>query len=86
MPNTQHTPAPWISTGITVLRDQGDYYDRIAVCDRDLTNSEANANLIAAAPELLADLERAIELLTQVYGADTFIKEAMETINKAKGL
>lgn len=97
----KHTPAPWeiyndpiIVKGkefkrLVVSTPRNEAYDggrSIAVLDEmDDVDIEANAHLIAAAPDLLSDLERAVELLQQVYGADAFIKEAQETINKAKG-
>ena len=80
-----HTPAPWhlgynkhdasIHNGVTIA----------SVCD-DATHWKANARLIAAAPELLAALERieiALEHEPEVYS--DILSIARPAITKAKG-
>ncbi len=52
----KHTPGPWTAWGTTIRANKGDYvasakYYPIPGVDDD--NSDANARLIAAAPELL---------------------------------
>ena len=91
----QHTPAPWyaqygaILVGVNAPR-------AIADVDRDTDEGDANARLIAAAPDLLAALEEAGSLLDALsdgyadIGADTRVisrrKAARAAIAKARGL
>lgn len=86
--SNEHTPGPWhIEHTVHVLDENR---TRIAdVCDRyDGTNNnfrssaEANARLIAAAPELLEALEK---LLAATSGHQEFRDAAYAAINKAKG-
>lgn len=69
---TQHTPGPWNKNTsdigrIMITRPIPDwpegFHDKIADCilERDLEQNVANANLIAAAPDLLAALKVAWE-------------------------
>ncbi len=68
---TQHTPGPWSSQSVTSVNERGVFvYKRIVspqgktiVSDRGYIgdNAEANARLIAAAPELLKTLKDAHE-------------------------
>ena len=53
----KHTPGPWVieTTETDNIILQGEDSDQIAICDRAF--GDANARLIAAAPELLATLE-----------------------------
>lgn len=56
-----HTPAPWVIGNPTEIHAADG--TRIVMCcqtadDADLCQAEANARLIAAAPDLLAALER----------------------------
>jgi hypothetical protein len=100
----KHTPGPW-----TVSIDR--FYDRPEVRDKDgrriavvvydfpmgVKTSDANAHLIAAAPELLNVLEELImqtekDVTDDIYKAvflskDTYIalKKGKEVIAKAKG-
>jgi hypothetical protein len=55
----KHTPAPWIAKGSTVYEDKGDKIYRLANCSEtgDYALDDANAALMAAAPELLAALK-----------------------------
>jgi hypothetical protein len=59
------TPAPW-----TVVEDYGEYQvdgERmsIAVCSVHNPRSEANAYLIAAAPDLLSAVEKCLEMISR---------------------
>ncbi len=94
-----HTPGPWemadsaykTSDGEGTIFSDGDWHifpplgelGPIAV-----VGGEANARLIAAAPELLRDLEEAIEGLDEVWEDCHSVKVARfkATIAKARGL
>lgn len=93
---TNHTPGPWRYipdfSAVTIIRN----HELKAVADFgkvDLPETEANARLIAAAPELLAALEDAEFILrkaAQVAGPmrDSFARsadDARNAIKKAKG-
>ena len=54
----QHTPGPWHKAGYGVLGPKGVLSDQICVTltSRPLSEREANARLIAAAPDLLLTL------------------------------
>lgn len=66
--NAQHTPGPWLINGPTSSRpliysSQG-MSDNIAdICDSESGEHIANARLIAAAPEMIAEIGEAIPLL-----------------------
>jgi hypothetical protein len=100
--NTQHTPAPWIhSRGKTddwgCIRDaDGRLVAKCALSIDDDTiihrrngtdPTEANARLIAAAPELLYALQQADECLEDMnYGMDGYIRTLIgNAIAKATG-
>jgi hypothetical protein len=95
MTNTkpQHTPAPWVKHK---RKNNGGNYDikagSISVAcvyypewgydaPKDDNESEANARLIAAAPELLNALQR----LTHPQADDSDLTYALEVIKQAKG-
>jgi hypothetical protein len=85
MNNTTHTPAPtpW------VIRDNAPWFsvaddNRHTVACR--IASEANAHLIAAAPDLLAALETLLPVAATAFGALTVdLDAARAAIAKAKG-
>lgn len=91
MNNTQYTPAPWqidysgnCHIGITDENDR-----TLAFCslqNEDCAENEANARLIAAAPDLLSALEElcADKYLSDPINADR-MKNARAAIAKAKG-
>lgn len=94
--NAKHTPGPWQSTKCKAVVKSADYWAiieegdesaawAIAEIDCDREAAEANAKLIAAAPELLAACEAAFS----DYQSDTFQQptEALlrAAIAKAKG-
>ena len=65
--NTQHTPGPWTVAGRDVVGKLGEMDTCIAECfnhsSMDRHNAEANARLIAAAPELLEAVKISLEFL-----------------------
>ena len=88
---SKHTPGPWSAdkwaTGYTVSSDLEHY----SVCHlEECNNDEANAHLIAAAPELLAALVRLIDCATENPAAyderfEVHFKNARAAIAKARG-
>ena len=71
--STQHTPGPWMVTGgarmkFIEARIGGGMLQEVATClicqEGDI---EANARLIAAAPDLLAECEREYTELADIY-------------------
>ena len=65
-----HTPAPWRAAGGNVFADTNRYYERpiaqigvpLDKSDNRVEELEANARLIAAAPELLAALRGVVRV------------------------
>ena len=106
----QHTPAPW---GLNIHKDGGNWTykivqkepelpgaphgHQIAELNKHLRQVEENANLIAAAPELLAALEDTLDMAERYYASleddspeqDAYMTQVIEparaAINKAKG-
>ena len=80
-----HTPGPWVAQkdGYAVLSEDwligtpGGRPDEVAVC------SKRDAALIAAAPELLAELQHALRFWDQLGPADAARMQSV--INKATG-
>lgn len=97
----KHTPGPWVA-GPDWTYDRMEIRDkdgrRIAVCMKDFPMSaathDANAHLIATAPELLAALEAAREFIIDGMAMgfvgmpeDEDVLEVIEkAISKAKGI
>jgi hypothetical protein len=89
--NTQHTPGPWEKEGATIL--QG--ITKKEICKMSGKNEEiqnANARLIAAAPELLSACQAFLELFQSGKNSERRnpysrpeIKAAIAAITKAKG-
>lgn len=92
---TQHTPGPWIidfdqdwdihKCGTVVAKVPDDNGLKTEI-------NQANAALIAAAPSMLADLERALSVLDSIKNGERWDSECdfhtdcvRETIAKAKG-
>lgn len=83
MPEQKHTPGPWeylgdpeerecrVRQAISVRRGNG-YLSELTICES--VSSEANAKLIAAAPDLLNDLQEAAATLRRY-----------EALHRAKG-
>lgn len=90
----KHTPGPWNVAGLTITADAGNPEQPIAHIVQFLPKfsheTEANARLIAAAPELLAALVAMVGLVRLKYGnldADIWgeVVKAEEAIAKARG-
>lgn len=86
MENTKHTPAPWncepsktSDLSYHVFDDNGDY-----LTDGDLQH-EANARLIAAAPELLACLEDFLECGPNAGHNQQLLINCRAVVEKARG-
>ena len=82
---TSHTPGPWevfeSHTGIYIL----DSAEQAAVCRLEwCLEAEANARLIAAAPELLALLKRICYKVAVCYDGGVW-REARAAIDKVEG-
>lgn len=94
MGNGKHTPGPWAVKSGSVWTKHSCYEDatqfaRIAYMDRDCphtrpTERDANARLIAAAPELLEALEK-IATWPDGFTFIDAIELASAAIAKAKG-
>lgn len=101
MTQTKHTPGPWgIQEGKTLLhietfeseRGDGSLDTRTPICSVP-KKSEANARLIAAAPDLLGASKSALHLLEYEQNEGTKfsshinveLKELREAIAKAEG-
>ncbi len=85
----QHTPGPWIAAddrrGIYEILCNGEMLAqvwRVGYVKRDLP-AEANARLIAAAPELLAACKRVMQLAVSAEGDEVFA-EVKAAIAKAE--
>ena len=84
MNETKHTPGPWTATYDSQLRALTEIYnaeDRILVAvlpDRGTVEAmpeiEANANLIAAAPDMYEALECACDKYCIGYAGDSLVK------------
>ena len=66
--NGKHTPGPWVSIGASVYIEEGADHYSIAICTcndarRNQEDQEANARLIAAAPEMLEALQSISRIL-----------------------
>jgi hypothetical protein len=96
MIDAKHTPGPWIlEKGSEILAKTKSTVTRICVMPHygngKSSTGEANAHLIAAAPELLEALEEVrrhvVENLTKMYGHSEFgeIRRIDAAIAKAKG-
>jgi hypothetical protein len=94
MPNAQHTPGPWETYQ---LAPDSDPQERFIVVTEDreteicgVIHFEADARLIAAAPDLLAALEYAYEVLAKVYDGEqvevgSALQPCANAIAQAKG-
>ena len=89
--NAQHTPGPWeVEDGYAIVSTEGEF---IASCNESDDNCNADAALIAAAPDLLAALEIAegrlmcidAQKLDTVARNDDVIDRIRAAIAKAKG-
>lgn len=94
--NTQkHTPGPWIFDGAVgddylvsaqvCPEESASYIAPVGTVDGDWAASEANARLIAAAPELLEALKAALPALEYLDDEEA-LKVARAVIAKAEGV
>jgi hypothetical protein len=91
---SKHTPGPWAShyhktTDTYTIHVEGRSWESWAVAEVGFcTQDEANARLIAAAPELLAALETAIAPFAGISDENLLLdwqRNARAAIAKAKG-
>ena len=94
MSEAQHTPGPWmyhkqLNGSLTFFGENG---NRVILSAARLINQEANARLIAAAPELLAALQSIAEYWNQDRNDEAMfdachyaIDTAMDAIAKVEG-
>jgi len=86
MENTKHTPGPWeVQIGIDPTGFACYFIGRISRPFISRAEEEANARLIAAAPDLLSALEQANEMLKYIGGCQDTVDKASKAISKAKG-
>ena len=63
-----HTPGPWVLDSKVVLARGGTHAVAVVHGTDDHRENLANGRLIAAAPELLAALTRAVETMRELHG------------------
>lgn len=99
METAKHTPGPWQANETFINNAKNRFYvkqrgwggELIADCGIVSEEVEANANLIAAAPELLAALHELRKEISEFTGGNleffiaTLDKIAANTIRKAEG-
>ncbi len=92
-----HTPGPWRDDAVTQRQSglmRGPYPQDMLIVGADQTivgilydyldRTSANARLIAAAPELLAELEYAVRLLAP-FGETAQVQRMRQVVAKARG-
>jgi len=90
MSESKHTPGTWMSEGLIVTACEGrlsiaEVHDHSETSDMHTTiEAEANVRLIAAAPDLLAACEYAIEKMRNIKGKTFPILPILNAIAKAK--
>ncbi len=95
-----HTPAPWtkeLTPGGYAINAGGDNKEEDTFCNialviedqEDGDETEANARLISAAPDLLEALKKCFEIMSRVTfpgtAVDLLYEEARAAIQKAEG-
>jgi hypothetical protein len=86
--NAKHTPGPWYANEFNVYKDIGDTQFPIAESKFWSEETCANARLIAAAPELLAIVQKYLNTAEDATGAFDLADidaEARVIVAKAKG-
>jgi hypothetical protein len=76
MKHAKHTPGPWINLSNLIVYDSDDGGPFRSICQMNENNNEANARLVAAAPELLDALDQLVDLMW--FGS----REELEEIEK----
>ena len=92
MSESKHTPGPW-RVGVTSdagevdVIAEGGWFVAVACDSAGDGDTEANANLIAAAPDMLEALEKLVSRIDETRGptADTALAAARAAIKKARG-
>jgi hypothetical protein len=79
---TAHTPGPWKASGFSISAKGSGHIAKALEVYMDRTTREANARLIASAPDLLEALEAVIAISDRKHDAWDAAKAA---IAKAKG-
>lgn len=83
---SKHTPGPWIwdihGEEVVVANER---LEPVASLPEQWDNQEANARLIAAAPELLTELQECVEYIKAHGGPRSLVGLAEKAIAKAKG-
>ena len=82
---SKYTSGPWVVDAAQygyIITAKGGAYDIAVVRDIGNEDNKANARLIAAAPELLAALKRATDLLSR-YDHDDAWRQGRAAIAKA---
>ena len=83
---TQHTPGKWAEAGMLILDDDGNMLAEVFYDGPD-GHGEANARLIAAAPELLAALKQIAERpYAEPEDADNLHNEVNDIIRMARAI
>lgn len=95
---TKHTPGPWIARDGVVVASHFGWSGAIVAQPRhhdlgantyDTRRAEANAHLIAAAPDMLAALQKIVAVNGSTGGAQSLVDEfkfiASQAIAKAEG-
>jgi hypothetical protein len=89
----KHTPAPWHTGGIypeDVYANRAGHAIARCVNEQYEGECEANARLIAAAPELLEELEKAMYYMTfdkgSAYISVEYMKKQNEALKRIKAL
>ena len=79
---TEHTPGPWTRT-IYCIQSRG---ETIAIVEPDMQHTDADVNLIHAAPDLLAALELCLATMAVVSPEGAIaVLGAHDAIAKARG-
>ena len=92
MNQSNHTPGPWHTQGCTIYAGENRIAQTWDTCDDFPTpEMEADAHLIASAPELLQALESMIDAYQRHFDAmpvawQSYDDYARSVISKAKGL
>lgn len=84
MSEEKHTPGPWFADGGKVYESQ-DYHEICSFWSNAFPVWEANARLIAAAPDLLEALEECVKWLETSAEGENATRMAFSAISKAKG-
>ena len=88
MSNEKHTPGPWhVEDGQSIYAKDGACVRLIAKCHAGHREErDANARLIAAAPDLLYAANWALERLEEIHGeSNPVVAQLRAAIDKAEG-